>query len=309
MRLDPREVSASTLVLIALAIAITIAFVVGGTTAAVAFSPFNPGWEGLSALNDVADEAGVDRETIASAAAYDDLPREGTVVFIVEPGHYEEHETDAVADFLDRGGTVVVATREPDTGGQLLADLGSDVAVDGAPLRDEVEYDPTPDFPKVTTVANDSVAADAEGMTLNHGTALDVEGGARPVANSSQYSYLNRTDEGDVPATQDALGARPVVAVDTVGEGTVIAVSDPSVFINAMLEREANRALATGIVTEGDRVVLDRSTEDIPPLAHLLIVIRGSPLVATGIVVGLIGVLAAWERGYLRRIVEHSTGG
>ena len=307
MRVGPREVSAPTLVVVALAVAVAIAFVVGGATSAVAFSPFNPGWEGLSELNDIADEAGIERETIATADAYDDLSGEGTVVMIIKPGPYEENEVAAVADFLDRGGTVVIATRDPNTGGALLAGVGSDVAVDGAPLRDEIEYDPTPDFPRVTSVANESVAAEAEGMTLNHGTALTLSGTARPVANSSEFSYLNRTGEG-VPPSQDALGARPVVAVDAVGNGTVIAVSDPSVFINAMLDREENRALATGIVTEGDRVVLDRSTEDIPPLAHLLIVIRASPLVATGLVVGFIGILIAWERGHLRRVAERSTG-
>ena len=305
MRLGPKEVPAPTLVLIALAAAITVGLIIGGGTSAAAFSPFNPGWEGLAALNDIADETGVDRETITDAEAYADLSGDGTIAVIIDPGTYSEQEITAIAGFLDRGGTVVIATREPATGGELLSALGSDIAVDGDPLRDDHEYDPTPDFPRVTTVANNSVAENAEGMTLNHGTALTVEGDARPVANSSGYSYLDRTGDG-APGDDNELGARPVVAVDEVGSGTVIAVSDPSVFINAMLERDANRALAAGILAEGQVVVIDRSAGDIPPLASLVLAIRGSPVLAVGVITALVGGLVAWERGHLHRFVERA---
>lgn len=306
MRLGPREVPAPTLILVALAAAIAVALVIGGATSAAAFSPFNPGWEGLSEFNDVADETGIDRETITDAAAYNDLPGEGTIAVIIEPGTYSEQEIDAIAGFLDRGGTVVIATREPAPGGELLAALGSDIAIDGDSLRDDREYDPTPDFPRVTNVANDSVAENAEGMTLNHGTALTLQGDARPVANSSRYSYLDRNNDGS-PGNDDELGARPVVAVDDVGEGTVIAVSDPSVFINAMLERDGNRALAAGILAEGQLAVIDRSADDIPPLTYLFLVIRGSPLLAVGVIAGFIAGLVAWERGYLQRFTQRVT--
>jgi len=305
MKLGPLEVPVPTLVLVALAVALCGAVVVAGATSSAAFTPYNPDWQGLSELRDVADEDGVETITATETERYGTVEAEGTAAFVIAPPAYTPAERARLRQFVEDGGTLVVAARDPDTANPLLATLGTNVTVDGAPLRDEEEYSYSPDFPLVTSVANHTAVRNANGLSLNYGTALAVEesSDARAIANSSSVSYLDRNGDGKL-GQDEPLGSQPVIASQPVDAGEVIVVSDPSAFINAMLERDANRALAAGLLENHDRLLLDR-TESSPPLLVLgLLAIRNSSLLASGLLLALVGAVVCWERGLHRRLVD-----
>jgi hypothetical protein len=297
MRLGPVEVATPTLVLFVLATALCGAVLVGGTTSSAAFTPYNPGWEGLSELETVGTQTGAESIVVTDVGQYAEVEADGTVAVITAPPAYSPGERARLRQFVERGGTLVVAARDPERANPLLRSLGTNVTVDGRPLRDEQEYGRTPDFPLVTSVADRSLAADANGLSLNYGTALVVENGtsARSIANSSSFSYLDG-DGDDTLDDDETLESRPVVASQPVGTGTVIVVSDPSVFINGMLERDANRAFAVGLLSGKDRVLIDRTASSVPPLTALLVAIRGTPALSSLFVLLAIGGVLGWER-------------
>jgi hypothetical protein len=123
---------------------------------------------------------------------------------------------------------------------------------------------------------------------LNHGSTVDP-GDATTLATSSEFSYLdrNRNEQLDDAET---LRERPVVAVESVGDGSVIVVSDPSLFLNAMLDRSDNSAFATNLMATHQTVLLDVShTAALPPLVALRLTPQESPLLAFA--VGTVSVL------------------
>lgn len=141
-------------------------------------------------------------------------------------------------------------------------------------------------------------------MVVNHGSALVVEE-ATVLAESSSHSYLDRDRTGDL-SDDDELAAHPVVAIESVGQGQVLTVSDPSAFINVMLERGDNRILLANLLADHDRVVLDTShAADLPPLALALLVFRESVILqvaaAALVVAGVWGASRTDGLGHVRR--------
>jgi hypothetical protein len=145
-------------------------------------------------------------------------------------------------------------------------------------------------------------------LTLNHGTVLRPGANASVLVATSAFAYL----DGDRDATLDddeVLAERPVVTSEALGAGRVIAVSDPSLFVNAMLDRSGNRAFVTNLFATGDRVLLDYShSTGVPPLAAAVLVLRKSGLLQAG--VGLVGVAAvgAWGAGLTRPLARRLIG-
>jgi hypothetical protein len=138
-------------------------------------------------------------------------------------------------------------------------------------------------------------------LTLNHGTTLEPGANATVLVRSSTFSYLDRNANGAIDP-EESLAARPVVAVEPVGEGRVVAVSDPSVFLNAMLEREGNRRFARNLLGSGDRVLLDVSHSTVPPLSAAVLAVRSSPGLGFALAVGTLSAVWAWGVGWTGRL-------
>lgn len=331
MELGPIEAPVPVLAAGAFAIAVVGVLLVAASTSGAAFGPHNPGWEGLSEVRDAADEAGVETAVATDREDYAAVQHDGTVVLVVAPADTTSAWRAQLRTLVENGGTVVVAARDPAETNRVLSTLGTEVRVDGAPLRDEREYDPTPAFPLATDVANHSYVRGAEGLTLNHGTALATadalearetaaerdepwptyaiaaedsevwraEDGPRALANTSEYAYLDR-DGSDQLDPNERLDSRPVVAVESVGRGQVVTVGDPSAVINVMMERDANRAFVANVLADHERLIVDRTGGEVPPLVGALGAIRTSPTLGALAGLALLGGVLAWERRPLR---------
>jgi hypothetical protein len=138
---------------------------------------------------------------------------------------------------------------------------------------------------------------------LNGATAIDANG-STVLATSSRFGYLDRNGTGEL-SPGDELGTYPVVTVESVGDGRVIAVSDPSLFINTMVTQPDNEAFATALLETREQTLLDYSRAgELPPLAVALLAIRSSAVAQMGLVG--IGVGVVWAYGVFGRLTKRS---
>ncbi|MXR40704.1 DUF4350 domain-containing protein [Halobaculum sp. WSA2] len=320
---------------VGLAGVMAVAVLFAGATSAAAFGAYNPAWDGASDLRGVAEDEGVAQATVATnASMYRTVEPNGTVAVVLSPDRpYTNAEASAVERFVRAGGTLVVAEDYGPHGNRLLAAVDSEVRVDGRPLRDDREYYRSPALPVAPNTADHPLTAGVDSLTLNHGSVVvprnatanaTVSGTDRPadqpavdgtnatvLVRSSEFSYLDADADGDID-DDETLRTRPVATAESVGAGRVIVVSDPSAFINAMLERPGNRRFVANLFADRERVLLDYShTADQPPLVGVTLALRRSTPLTVGVgVLALIGigVWGRWPRLRSALGIDESTG-
>lgn len=263
--------------------------VVAASITTAAFGVFNPFWEGASQLQQEADTAGSDAMVARSTGPYTQVTPNETVALVLSPDEaYSANDSRRIRTFVRQGGTLVVAEDFGTHSNSLLSDVGASARFNGSLLRDQRYNYRTSGLPIVTNVTNATVTAGVESLTLNHGTVVRPNG-ASVVARSSQFAYLDLNRNGAIDDTEHPE-SYPVVTVEPRGEGRIIAVSDPSLFINLMLERPGNNRFVRNLFGTHETVLLDYShAASLPLLAVALIVLREFPLLQIGL--GLAGLL------------------
>jgi hypothetical protein len=311
------------LALYALVAVVLLGVVIGASTSGAAYGAFNPSWDGGSSLRGLAESNGTDAVYLEETSEYNGLSNE-TVAFILAPDRqYDTNDSERVRTFLERGGTLVVADDTVDSN-DLLEAIGASARVNGQAVRDERRHYRGPALPIATNVtspaelanrtntsANGTAAnltAGIDRLTLNYGSVLEP-GSATVLVSTSEFAYLDTNGNEELDETE-TLASRPVVAIESVEEGTVVVMSDGSALINAMLDRSDNRQFANALINEGEQVALDNShSATLPPLAALLVAFRSSALFQLW--VGLVfcwavGLFLAWptvrERDVVKRL-------
>jgi len=286
-----------------LALAAAAALVAAGATSGAAFAPYNPSWEGTAELRERADAAGPGDPLLRDAARYDDLEAEGTLAVVLSPETAYGTDAERLREFVRRGGTLLVAEDFGPHANPLLADLGASTRVDGRPLYDTRRYYRQPDLPVADGVADNPLVADVPSLTLNRPTAVRP-GEATVLVETSEYAYVDADGDGELD-DDEALGARPVATVEPVGDGRVVVLADPSVFIDRMLERQDNTVFVDGLLASHDRVVLDVSHAGaLPLLQRVVFAVRDSGgllALVGGLALGAVALLAGGRLDGRRR--------
>ncbi|AKU08203.1 DUF4350 domain-containing protein [Haloferax gibbonsii] len=295
MRVGSREVGYPHLLAAALLVTMLLGVGVGASTSSSTYGAFNAAWDGGSGIRGVASDAGAETEVVYNTTEYGEVDPAGTVAFVISPERgYTDAEADRIEAFVRAGGTVVVADDFRPHGNDLLGRLGASARINQTPLRDDRHQYKSGALPVATRVAADPLTRDVTQLTLNH-PATVTENESTVLVRSSNFSYLDRDDDGELDESE-TLRSHPVVTTERLGAGDVVVVSDPSVFINAMLERPDNRAFAEALVADRPTVVLDFShAEERPPLQVALRALRGSgglQLLFGGFVVGAVALVA-----------------
>lgn len=278
------------LVLIALTLVTVLAGAVVMSASSSGFGTYNPTWEGTSSFRQEATDVGAEPVIATNTTEYSRVdPNESVAVILSPDSRYSGADVGRVQRFVQNGGTLVVAEDFGEHTNPLLSVLNARARIDGRLLRDEQRYYRSPDLVVAPEVTEHTLTGSTEQLTLNHGTAVEPNG-ARVLVNSSSLSYLD-TDRSGAPDGDEELDSYPVVTVESIGQGTVVVVSDPSVFINAMQERPGNRQFARALLAGHRTVLLDYSHGgEVPPLPAATMTVRQSPLLRG--LVGLIGVAA-----------------
>lgn len=197
----------------------------GATASAQDYSPENAAWNGLSALMEIAQSEGIalrarDRLNLAEVTADDAIvvlfPTEGLPI-------------RSLSAFLEEGGRLVVAD---DFGA--AQELLSQFEIERRPPSNEAaRLRGNPALQVALAEATHPLSEGVDALLTNHPTALH-----HPVL-----------------APLFSLDGDGLVITGAVGAGRFIAIGDPSLFINNMLELKSNRRFASNLLhhVQGDR--------------------------------------------------------
>lgn len=289
------------LVLVALCVALILAVAVAGVSTAAPFATYNADWTGTTDLRNTALSGENTTVVIDSSVTRSPAATATTTAFVLGvPDETTDIESTAAA-VLAGGGTVVVTDEVPTTTNTFLETLGATARVNRGPVRDPQSYHRQPVLPIVTTTNATGELADTE-VTLNHAGTL-APGEATVLAKTSQFAYIDRNRNGQFDA-EESLAARPVMTRESVDNGTIVVISDSSVFINAMYERDGNRALAEWMYSDADTLVMTgAAVRPLPRLVAGLLWAKSTPVSQTALLTAAAGVILLVSRKRYRTAV------
>ncbi|WP_321112123.1 DUF4350 domain-containing protein [Halorussus salinisoli] len=269
-----------------------VMLVIAASTSTAAFGIYNNAWDGTAELQDIAETTGATTTIARETTAYTQSTPTETLSVILSPDQpYSQEDRQQIESYVRNGGTLVVADDYGSHTNGLLSDLGAEARLDGQPLRDEQFNYRSPAMPVANNVTNHSTVDNVSSVTLNHGTAVNPNN-ASVLVSTSHYAYLDTNQNQSLDASE-TVGSYPVVTTEQLGQGTIIVVGDPSLFINAMIEKSGNRVFAHSLFAGHSHVVLDYShTASLPPLAVALLLLRDSLLLQ--FLIGVGGTLAVF---------------
>lgn len=290
------------LLLAGLLLIIVTAGIIGLSTSSTAFGSYNPSWDGTSDARALASSTGATPELTQSTSVYTEATPSESTSFILSPtDDYARQDAARVTTFVENGGTVIVAADFDAHSNALLDDLGVTARLDGRLVRDEQQYYRGPDLPVATNVADTNLTRNVSRLTLNHATVVRPGPDSTVLVNTSGFAYLDANRNGTLDDAE-TLQERPVAVSEAVGEGRVIVVSDPSVFINAMLATPDNRQFTANLMQDTETVIFDYSHRSGVPWAVATVhTIADTPLLQL-LVIGLLtgSTILAWrsEHGF-----------
>lgn len=264
--------------LVSVGLVTLVIFILAATTSTSAFGVYNAAWDGTSELQDVAEGTGATSTIAHETTTYSEAKPNQTIGIILSPDRsYTARERERIETFVRNGGTLVVAGDYGPHVNALLRKIGAEARLDGRPLRDEQVYYRSPAMPIARNVTDHPMMAGVPSVTLNHGTAVEPRN-ASVLIQTSAYAYADTNQNGSLDANE-TVASYPVVTTEQLGQGTLVVAGDPSMFINAMLERSGNRDFVRALVAPYSHVILDYShTVRLPPLAIATLLVRESPL-------------------------------
>ncbi|GAA0240986.1 DUF4350 domain-containing protein [Haladaptatus pallidirubidus] len=253
-----------------------VALITAASTSAASFGIYNSAWDGSSKLSAEAEATGSTVTVARSVEEYDSVPPKGTIAFVLSPDKpYNPSARQNLQQFVQNGGTLVIAEDFGSHSNALVQALGVNARFDGHLVRDDRYNYQSPALPVAHNVKNHSYTENVSALTLNHGTAIRTQNGSA-IVQSSGYAYLDTTPNSKLD-NNETITNHSVVTTHSVGQGQVVLVSDPSIFINSMLERPGNKAFVQNLVSEHENVLLDTShTSQLPPLMAAVLFIRDS---------------------------------
>ncbi len=240
------------LVILTIALVITLSIVVWFFPSDDDFRADNPFWNGTK--DTVADNAVLPLEAFSELP----VPPDGSALILVPYIKLTPTELDQLNSFISQGGILVLAD-DYGFGNQILEYLGLEVRFSGQPVLDPLFSLNNKWLPRVFHLAVDPITGNANSLVLNHATCLIDAPADNTLALSSSFSFLDINDN-ETWDEKEPTGPLPIIAHQTLVEGQIILISDPSIFINSMEVIEDNFNFIksiTGITTS--RLLLDQS--------------------------------------------------
>ena len=207
------------------------------------YSRYNINWNGTSDFFGMA----ADEKFVYS---YDDLPAEGgSTLLIIAPGT----DFTGLADYIYQGNTVIIADQSGNAN-IFLEQIGSSIRVQNEQVRStSMEYKDMGIFRG--TVEGDLFGSNVTTLTFNYPGHLT---GGDTIASTSYLSWID-TNANNIPDSNESLKVYSLIASENIGNGRVIVIADPSVFINSMLVRThtENMQVISALINED--VIIDQT--------------------------------------------------
>ena len=218
------------------------------------YNPENPKWNGLKTLKQQTNATEItDIEQLKQIIN----PKQTTILILGPDKPFTAEEAQTIKEILEKGATILIA----DDFGQantLLEQLEIPCKFTQKMLIDPIFYYKDPKLPIIFHIKNTTWTTNTKELILNYATTLNITSPKIEIlANSSETSYLdiNMNEQQD---PEDPIGPQPILAQTTIGEGNLILLSDPSIFINVMINKANNTQLLKNI-TKQRKTYLDTS--------------------------------------------------
>ena len=196
------------------------------------FRTENPSWNGSGDFS-----ALVSALPLISLADLPPAPA-GTGLILVPYREFSQSELTALEGYVSDGGILFLAD-DYGFGNQVLNHLGLELRFAGVALLDPLASYKNQQMPRLTRLAESPLTDGLEILVLNNATSLTGVADEDVLAWSSSFSFLDINDN-DAWDEGEATGPLPVISEHRLGTGRVIAVADPSLFINGMAPLEDN---------------------------------------------------------------------
>lgn len=211
------------------------------------FSTYNTEWNGGKLIKNELSQ----NHTFVSMPATNDLSKydpEGTAFIILRPeGDISRKDIEIIRKFITDGGLLIVAD-DFGSGNDILNNVTTQIAFSNMLLLDDVNFWKNITFPVVS-----APAINVSNITMNFPASLIIkDNSVQILASSSTFSWLST---GNI--TRGTGGSYPVIASTISGNGTIIAISDPSIFINSMLRINDNEQLLGKLVKNRNIIIFD----------------------------------------------------
>ncbi len=246
----------------ALAIAITLLMIsmtapVVSTTAD--FSIYNSGWNGTSKLAVHTFQLGKFVPTFETQSSGTEItiaqqsledmnlePTTSSLVIIGPQKAFTAAEGKIVGDFVRGGGRLLLAD-DFGSGNSLLKGINATSRFSNDLVLD-LAFDKQPEFAVVFDFVKDPTTANVTTVLMNYPSSLLVNSSTTEVlARSSVGSWLD-TNGDRLREWGEPGGPFPMMARETLGQGTILLLSDPSVLINSMSGYMDNSILTNNLI-------------------------------------------------------------
>ena len=232
------------------------------------FSTYNPEWNGGNQIKNELSE----NHTVISMPFTDDLSAydPGTTAFIIlrPENNFSQKDMGIIKKFIENGGLLIVAD-DFGSGNDLLNILTTQIAFSNMLMLDDVNYWENITFP----IAN-AYMTNVSNITMNFPTSLIIkDDSVKILASSSTFSWLSTGN-----MERGSGGQYPIIASTASGKGTIIAIADPSIFINSMLSMSDNGLLLGKLVENRNIIIFDEKMR-MPLISVIQYHIRNNPRV------------------------------
>ncbi len=247
---------AVTLGLACIFLALSLVVPVVGTT--TDFSIYNAGWNGTSGLAvrtyktgefvPALELRGTDASIEPAIIALDRVeldPLTSSIIIIGPSRTFTKADGDYMSDFLQGGGTVLLAD-DFGSANTLLAYLDTSSRFTKNLVLD-LAFEKKPEFVVAYNFEESDLTEEVSTILLNYPSSLKPSASAEVLATTSQASWVDLNDNM-YKDDNEVSGPFPLLSVEQVGKGTLILLADPSILINSMYDQLDNSVLVDNIL-------------------------------------------------------------
>jgi len=218
------------------------------------YSHYNTQWNGTSVFADMVEDMGGE-----FLYDYKDLNSEAnTTLLIIAPDKkISDDEAGVLREFVHRGGHLFIADETGASNG-LLHTIGSSMSVVPGNVRSgDMEYN-EPALVIAYTKGNATLLNGVETIVLNCPSYIS---GGEALITSSILSWDDKNGNNTIDQSE-SLSEFPIFVHESIGEGIIFLLSDPSIFINGMNIKRGkrdNKQFIQNILTQDKHLIVDQS--------------------------------------------------